>query len=198
MAGTCLLLPANLTPSWWTLITLQSPMEQPRQRGCVPNPKGLNCSTGRTCWHHWGRTSVDLTSQEFEDTGADRVEFEKELPGRGGGSAEGQSYLGKAYLDSWGSLTPCLGMYGMPGARGEAACLLRPSSLAKRSICSFSGRGHSRRVRTKPGRSKLSRGQETGGPRLVRCGSHSLDFLDYGYKNLPPPPDLHERKSKTF
>lgn len=103
------------------------------------------------------------------------------------GSAEGQSYLGKAYLDSWDSLTPCLGMYGMPGAREEVACLLRPSSLAKRSICSFSGRGHSRRVRMKPGRSKLSRGQETGGPRLVRCGSHPLDFLDYWYKNLPHP-----------
>lgn len=32
-------------------------------------------------------------------------------------SEEGQSYLGRAYLDSWGSLTPCLGMYGMPGVR---------------------------------------------------------------------------------
>lgn len=46
---------------------------------------------------------MDLTSQEFEDNGGDRVEFEKELPGRGGG---GTSYLAlwKANL-IWEKLT---------------------------------------------------------------------------------------------
>lgn len=43
-------------------------------------------------------------------------------------SEEGRSYLGRAYLGSWGSLTSCL---GMPGVRGGTACLLWPKRPAK-------------------------------------------------------------------
>lgn len=139
-------------------------------------------------WRHWREQS-----RIWEGTSG-KMWWQNIMPG----SAEGQSYLGKAYLDSWGSLTPCLGMYGLPGARGEVVCLLRPSRLEKRNICSFSGRHHSRRMRMEPGRSKLPRGQETGGARLVRCGSHPLDFLDYWYKNLPHPLICIRGKARHF
>lgn len=52
--------------------------------------------------------------------------------------------------------------------------------------------------RMEPGRSKLPRGQETGGARLVRCGSHPLDFLDYWYKNLPHPLICIRGKARHF
>lgn len=74
-------------------------------------------------------------------------------------SVEGQSYLGRACLGSWGSLTSCL---SMPGARGEAACLLWPSRPAKTSICFFFGRCQSRGMKIKAGRSKLLRGHKVG------------------------------------
>lgn len=45
--------------------------------GLGTNVPASSCSTGRTCSHQQGRT----TNHGFED----RVEFEKDFPGRGGG-----------------------------------------------------------------------------------------------------------------
>lgn len=126
--------------------------------GLVINVTPLSCNTGRTCLHQWGRIWIwghwrgqsgiweGLSGQRWWDNIISD-------------SVEGWSFLGRAWLGSWGSLTSCL---GMPGVRGEAACLLWPSRLAKMDICFFSGRCQSRGIKIQAGRSKLPRGHETG------------------------------------